>query len=462
MKISLKNIGLFKQTDFELGDFTIICGKNNTGKTYATYALYGFLDFLSLGYRLKIDKSNIDSLFENGTVNIPLESFINNFQGIIDDACLKYKNFIPKILGGQERFFKDSSFSIKINKSELSILETYKNNFKSENEDALQIVKEKNNNNISVSLLLKNNEVSLKYLVSNIISDSIKTIIFNKLFPTCFIASAERTGAAIFKNDLNIEKMRLMEILTSNEEKETIFESINDKLYNINYPLPVRKNLDFIRRLENIFKQDSFILKEYPKLISEFSDILGGDYKVDNNGIWFIPKNTKTKLSINESSSSVRSLLDVGFYLKHIAQKGNILMIDEPELNLHPESQRRLARLLARLVNIGIKVFITTHSDYIIKELNTLIMLNYKRENSKILKMMEENNYYESELISPDKIKVFIACYSLTQIEGKSRRTKAPILELAEINEFYGIEAKSFDNTIDEMNNFQNAIVFER
>ena len=51
-------------------------------------------------------------------------------------------------------------------------------------------------------------------------------------------------------------------------------------------------------------------------------------------------------------------------------------MIDEPELNLHPDNQRRIARLLARLVNLGIKVFITTHSSYIIKELNTLIMLN--------------------------------------------------------------------------------------
>ena len=51
-------------------------------------------------------------------------------------------------------------------------------------------------------------------------------------------------------------------------------------------------------------------------------------------------------------------------------------MVDEPELNLHPENQRRMARLFARLVNVGVKVFVTTHSDYIVKELNTLILLN--------------------------------------------------------------------------------------
>ena len=41
MKIKVKNLGVLKQAEFELGDFTIICGENNTGKTYGNYALYG-------------------------------------------------------------------------------------------------------------------------------------------------------------------------------------------------------------------------------------------------------------------------------------------------------------------------------------------------------------------------------------------------------------------------------------
>jgi predicted ATPase len=45
MIIKLKNLGPLKQAQFEIGDMTIICGPNNTGKTYATYALFGFLSF---------------------------------------------------------------------------------------------------------------------------------------------------------------------------------------------------------------------------------------------------------------------------------------------------------------------------------------------------------------------------------------------------------------------------------
>jgi predicted ATPase len=44
MKVKIKNLGILKQAEFSLGDLTIICGGNNTGKTYATYALFGFLD----------------------------------------------------------------------------------------------------------------------------------------------------------------------------------------------------------------------------------------------------------------------------------------------------------------------------------------------------------------------------------------------------------------------------------
>ena len=53
MKISLKNVGMLDEANFEVGDLTIICGENNTGKTYATYSLYGYLDFI---------KNNVDNI----------------------------------------------------------------------------------------------------------------------------------------------------------------------------------------------------------------------------------------------------------------------------------------------------------------------------------------------------------------------------------------------------------------
>ena len=42
MKFRFKNIGPIKEAELELGDLTIIAGRNNTGKTFLVYTLYGF------------------------------------------------------------------------------------------------------------------------------------------------------------------------------------------------------------------------------------------------------------------------------------------------------------------------------------------------------------------------------------------------------------------------------------
>ena len=43
LTFTFKNIGPIKDAALELGDLTIIAGRNNTGKTYLAYTLYGFL-----------------------------------------------------------------------------------------------------------------------------------------------------------------------------------------------------------------------------------------------------------------------------------------------------------------------------------------------------------------------------------------------------------------------------------
>jgi hypothetical protein len=102
-------------------------------------------------------------------------------------------------------------------------------------------------------------------------------------------------------------------------------------------------------------------------------------------------------------------------------------MVDEPELNLHPENQRRVARLFSRLVNIGIKVFITTHSDYIIKELNTLIMLNHNKPRLKEIAASE--GYKTDELLSADKVKVYIASVVIVGIPPDAMIIKVDVFQ---------------------------------
>ena len=77
-------------------------------------------------------------------------------------------------------------------------------------------------------------------------------------------------------------------------------------------------------------------------------------------------------------------------------------MIDEPELNLHPANQRLMARLIARLVNSDLRVIASTHSDYLVREINSLIMLS--RPGTVQAELMQRYDDKREELLTPDKV----------------------------------------------------------
>ncbi len=461
MKIKLKNLGVLKQAEFTLGDLTIICGENNTGKTYATYALFGFLYGWQQMIPLEITASHIEQLLNAGVIYINLQEYVNQAENLIHKASQSYSKQLPIVLAAPPDRFKEAEFQIILDiPKNLGWADRFEQTIVSAaNAEIFSITKSEKSLEIVVTLLIEKESAKIPpQFVEQFINNAIKEIIFEKFFPRPFIASAERSGTAIFRKELNFARNRLLEELSLAGDNinpmELLFRVYQD------YPLPVKQNVDFTRDLETIFKKSSFLVENHPDVLADFADIIGGEYAVTRNDeLYYIPKQGKrVKLSMDESSSAVRSLLDIGFYLRHEAQLGDLLMVDEPELNLHPENQRRIARLFARLVNLGIKVFITTHSDYIIKELNTLIMLNHDRPHLK--RIAEKEGYRPEELIAADKIKVYIAEKALVKLDGSSRRTKCQTLTAADIDPEMGIAARSFDTTIDKMNQIQEAIVW--
>src|SRR5216683_414205 len=78
-------------------------------------------------------------------------------------------------------------------------------------------------------------------------------------------------------------------------------------------------------------------------------------------------------LEIPVTSSMVKELSPLVLYLRYLASPGEWLIIDEPEMNLHPKAQAQLTEFLAMLVNAGLPVLITTHSPYIVDHLANLM-----------------------------------------------------------------------------------------
>ena len=209
------------------------------------------------------------------------------------------------------------------------------------------------------------------------------------------------------------------------------------------YAQPIKDNIDYTRDLEFVQKKRSPLINS--KLFDNVKEMAGGHFKY-REGIRFISKarkHGKFDIPLHLASSSARGLSDLYFFLKHVARKDQLLIIDEPESHLDTANQIEMARLLVRCVNSGLKVLITTHSDYLIKEFNNLIMLNQDFSGKeKFLKKYSgwygENDYLKQESVGAD-------------ISEKGSLTACEV-------DRFGLNMPNFDRTIDQINMIANEL----
>ena len=110
-------------------------------------------------------------------------------------------------------------------------------------------------------------------------------------------------------------------------------------------------------------------------------DVLGGDVAVERseaNYPTFVyrPAGLDRDFPIMTSSSMVSELAPVVLYLRHYVKRGDTLIIEEPESHLHPAMQAEFALHLVRLVHAGIRVIVTTHSEWILDQFANLVRLS--------------------------------------------------------------------------------------
>ena len=101
--------------------------------------------------------------------------------------------------------------------------------------------------------------------------------------------------------------------------------------------------------------------------------ILGGEVLVvDSHAkyphVVYRPAGWEGDLPLSRTSSMVSELASVVLYLRYVLRPADLLIIDEPEAHLHPGSQAVLAREMIRWVRSGLRVVVTTHSDWFLEQ----------------------------------------------------------------------------------------------
>ena len=91
---------------------------------------------------------------------------------------------------------------------------------------------------------------------------------------------------------------------------------------------------------------------------------------------FYKPDGWKNSLPLMNTSSMVSELAPVVLYLRHVVQPGETLIIEEPEAHLHPAMQVEFIRQIAALIHAGVRVIVTTHSEWVLETLANLVRLS--------------------------------------------------------------------------------------
>ena len=451
-----KNVGPVKDAEVELGDLTIIAGRNNTGKTYLVYTLYSFLQAWIDGLDLKAvlehkkddslefpDVNSIaDDLRRDGHASFPLDrrKFSQHQKEFIQALARKFsQRDFPIVFSTKHSEFEQSSIEVKVNEDITNATHDLKANFSG----GVSLSMKYDGDNVVVSADAKRNLEPIPNL--EIYTGHLYVVLlFCHQLPEPFILSAERFGISLFYKELDFTKNQLVDLLqkmgdTKSREAISPFRLI-DKATS-RYALPIKNNIDYTRDIAFLQERKSEIFEN--KLFDDIKDMMDGYYVSSDDGIRFISKargkGRSFNIPLHLASSSVRGLADFYFFLKHVANKNHLLIVDEPESHLDTSNQILLARLLARCVRAGLKVLITTHSDYLIKEINNLVMLSRPfKDKAAVLKKLK---YSTDDFLDPGSVRAYVA-------EDNS-------LTRCDVDRF-GIDMPVFDETIDRINRVAN------
>lgn len=470
MIFRFRNIGPIKAADLELGRITIIAGRNNTGKTYLAYTLYGFLKqwmgwpeipaalAAPPGPAPADGPAPAEGPAPADGHDAPEPLDLAALTGTLSRDGYATRRVDPITLS-RERAAIAGRLTADFSETQLSrVLSASSTDFQGAHLSVEWPAP------LPGSIPSQNTDLSDKRTLSvgyddghiwarvtgrgrkspnpgptfePVVAGAYLQLLLSD-FPDPFILTAERFGISLFHRELDFTKNQLVELLQQLREgnradRRSPFWIIDRTMSR--YASPIKDNIDYTRSLPDVRKEASEVRES--KLHDEIKAMMDGYYRLAGGDVHFISRRRKDKhfdVPLYRASSSARGLSDFYFYLRHVAQHQQLLIIDEPESHLDTENQVQLARLLAKISNLGIRVLITTHSDYIVKEINNLLMLGRLTNRDAAV---ERYGYRRDSALRTEDVCAYVA--------------RDGGLDRCDAND-YGLDYPVFEATIDSIN----------
>ena len=383
MIVSVKNFGQIASASIDMSTFSIFVGHNNSGKTLMMQLIYGVIDYLTR----RID---ISEHYTFGELPITIDS--TNFPEI--EAA------VNKVLREKKDEIVFSTFKRRIPIEALRVEFGEIENEYTLKELPTSEIKEKYTiglflNEKGIARIQRGKHVTLLFLCYILLSEGCGMLRLKKYHKIFLPAS--RTGIQLlskffFSNQFEDIDFEALDNNAEGDEDETKEENE----YGLTEPMH-----DFLVFLQEHTHSEENTEKNAALIQFVEENLINGKLRLVNGEMWYTPDYDEN-LSVPPqiSSSMVNEFAPLMRILSGI-KRPRCIFYDEVETCLHPLKQIQMARLLVRMVNVGYKMIVSTHSDTMAAAINNLILLSASEQREQKAQAL---GYDENDFLKPEKL----------------------------------------------------------
>ena len=405
LKFDIENMGNIDKATVTIKPLTIIAGENSTGKTFITKSLYTILD--------SVYKNHFFNEFLK--VHIQLENSITYFYDNINPV-LKDSNFYTKYTELKNQIETDVLYELskcKLNKQSeilkkhndlIKWLELVISNY---TEDRLSLKKFQKYNyelneindklEIFLAIISKHSDVIIDNISSSLNEGLKKNFQITNLNSLIQQGKLKKLKLKLDNlGSITIENNESIQFDLSTDGIEEIQDVENIVFFDSPVYIKIRRALQkgqnnrfgiikdedkylkgypqYLDKLYNFIDKEYIDKSEFNLISQEIQEVINGSFSVSKSGdIQYTDKaNNIMPLSLTAMGISNIGLIDL-LLRNNVINKGSFLIMDEPEVHLHPEWQVVLANILYKIAKQGANIIIATHSLDFLKAFEVLL-----------------------------------------------------------------------------------------
>lgn len=437
-RLKVSGYGKLESAEIETAPLTLFVGDNNSGKSYLMSLLWGIRnlggELLYADETMEITetydrlrcwvKKQIETAREQGVHTVLASEIGDELQSVLQERINQNRDKFVKAI------FNSSDVEIEELQIELTGLAGVSLDFIVREYGRNMGVAITNTGNDGVELALSEKERATGILEEKTGRYFVNTLMalvldshggFNReiYFP------AARTGFMLTKDIIN--KVSRRTTFNVAAEQETMVPFVRP----INQFLDVINDLTFDGESNEDFKE----IVQY--LENGMADGTVEMSALPNKEAMYVPNGKTSGMPLRITSAVVTELSPLILNLKY-KRYVDALFYEEPEMCLHPQLQQKMGRVLCKMVNAGVQMNITTHSDIILQHVNNMIRLSGREDREEICHQL---GYTARDLLSPQKVKV----YQLKAVAGG--KTKVEELNCGE----NGFAVPTFNDALDRI-----------